>query len=394
MKVVLSNPSHPEYGVATIPFPIPKTGYDNCIFSLTALDIGDVLTADCKVEEISEDSPIFQRFVGGTVNVDELDYLVKRLDSFDKRELAKFNAVAMSQNLHEIKDLINLTFCCQNVPIVQDFTDLEKVGRDYYMDKNGGTMTMESAQNIDFKKAALDLFRMGIGKVTAFGVIYDKGFVLEQLYDGRRFPQYRYEDCVMEVEVSTAKDLVDNTTPACYCLPMSALQLERAMQRDGFSDTGEMNLRFYESNLPVEVDVLLDFEAESLADLNAMCQTVADFTAEDYVKLGAAARFTKPATVTALQNLAQQLDLFDFIPGIQTPQEYGKHMIMESGHFEYDENLASYYNFEKYGAERMGQEYGEFNERGYISYHGAVSISELLSGINCERMEMSMGGMA
>src|SRR5574344_1951153 len=194
MNVVFSNPGHPEYGVATIPFPIPKADYGNCLFTLTALDIGNVLTADCKVEEISEDSPVFQRLVGSTVNVDELDYLVKRMDSFDKRELAQFHAVAISQNIHEVKDLINLTFCCQNVPIVQDFTDLEKVGRDYYMDKSGGTMSMEDTQNIDFKKAALDLFRMGIGKVTPFGVVYDKGFSLEQLYDGRRFPQYRYED--------------------------------------------------------------------------------------------------------------------------------------------------------------------------------------------------------
>lgn len=394
MKVVLSNSSHPEYGVATIPFPIPKADYDNCIFTLTALDIGDVLAADCKVEEISEDSPVFQRLVGSTINVDELDYLVKRLDSFDKRELAKFNAVAMSQNIHEIKDLISLTFCCQHVPIVQDFTDLEKTGQHCYMDKNGGTMTIEDAQHIDFKKEALKLLLNEEGKVTQYGVIYDKGFALEQLYDGRRFPQYRYEDCVMEVEVTTAKNLAGNTTPACYCLPMSALQLERTMQRNGFADCAELELRFMESSLPVEVDVLLDFESETLADLNAMCHAVADFSAEDYAKLGAAARFTKPATASALQNLAQQLDLFDFIPGIQTPQEYGKHMIMESGHFEYDENLASYYNFEKYGAERMGQEYGEFNERGYISYHGAVSISELLSGINCERIEMSMGGMA
>ncbi len=394
MNVVFSNPGHPEYGVATIPFPIPKADYGNCLFTLTALDIGNVLTADCKVEEISEDSPVFQRLVGSAVNVDELDYLVKRMDSFDKRELAQFHAVAISQNFHEVKDLINLTFCCQNVPIVQDFTDLQKVGQHCYMVKNGGAMTMEDAQSIDFKKEALKLLLNEEGKVTQYGVIYDEGFALEQLYEGRRFPQYRYEDCVMEVEVTTAKEIAENITPVCHALPMSAMQLERAMQRDGFADGEELELRFMESNLPVEVDVLLDFESESLADLNAMCQAAADFTAEDYAKLGAAARFTKPATATALQNLAQQLDLFDFIPGIQTPQEYGKHMIMESGHFEYDENLAGYYNFEKYGVERMEQEYGEFNERGYISYHGAVSIPELLGGVDCERMDMTMGGMA
>lgn len=393
MKAVLSNPSHPKYGVATIPFPIPKTDYDNCIFTLAALGIGDVLSADCKVEEISEPSPVFQRMVGSAVNVDELDYLAKRLDSFDKRELAQFHAVAIGQDIHEIKDLINLTFCFQNVPIVQDFSDLEKVGRNCYMDRNDGASLTE-IESIDFKQEALKLLLNEDGKVTQFGVIYDKGFALEQLYDGRYFPQYRYEDCVLEVEVTTAKTFAANITPPCYALPMSVTQLERAMQRDGFADGEELDLRFMESNLPVEVDILLDFESKSLAGLNAMCLMVADFSAENYAKLGAAAQLTKPTTAEALQNLAQQLDLFDFIPGIQTPQEYGRHMIMESGHFEYDENLAGYYDFQKYGTERMEQEYGEFNDRGYISYHGEVSIAELLDGMDCGRLDMTMRGMA
>lgn len=391
MKVNLSNLNHPEYGVLTISFPIPKEQYDSTIHLLAGLNIGDAIQCDCKVEGIQCDSPIFKRLESTNINVDELDYLAKRLDSFDCREMAKFGAVAISQNIYAIRALINLTFCCQNVPIVQDFTDLEKVGRCCYMDRNGGALLTE-AKALDFKKEALKLLLNEDGKVTQYGVIYDKGFVLEQLYDGRRFPQYHYEDCVMEVEVSTAKDSADNVNPAHYCLPMSALQLERAMLRDGLV-AEKINLRFYESNLPIEIDALLSFEGESLSDLNAMCRAVVDFTTEDYAKLGAAVRFAKPTTASALQNLAQQLDLFDFIPKIQTPAEYGKHMIMESGHFEYDENLASYYNFEKYGTVRMAQEYGEFNERGYISYHGVVSIPELLDGVDCQRIEMTMGGM-
>ena len=31
MSAVLSNPSHPEYGVATIPFPIPRNQYTHCM---------------------------------------------------------------------------------------------------------------------------------------------------------------------------------------------------------------------------------------------------------------------------------------------------------------------------------------------------------------------------
>ena len=52
IQAVLSNPSHPEYGVATIPFPIPRDQYAHCMELLEALEIGDAVKADCKVEEI------------------------------------------------------------------------------------------------------------------------------------------------------------------------------------------------------------------------------------------------------------------------------------------------------------------------------------------------------
>ena len=49
MSAVLSNPSHPEYGVATIPFPIPRDQYAHCMELLEALEIVDAVKADCKV---------------------------------------------------------------------------------------------------------------------------------------------------------------------------------------------------------------------------------------------------------------------------------------------------------------------------------------------------------
>ena len=51
-QAVLSNRDHPEYGVATIPFPIPRDQYAHCMELLEALEIGDAVKADCKVEKI------------------------------------------------------------------------------------------------------------------------------------------------------------------------------------------------------------------------------------------------------------------------------------------------------------------------------------------------------
>ena len=59
IQAVLSNPSHPEYGVATIPFPIPRDQYAHCMEMLEALEIGDALKADSMIAGIDSDRPIW-----------------------------------------------------------------------------------------------------------------------------------------------------------------------------------------------------------------------------------------------------------------------------------------------------------------------------------------------
>ena len=59
MSAVLSNPGHPEYGVATIPFPIPHDQYAHCMELLEALEIGDAVKADRMIAGIDSDRPIW-----------------------------------------------------------------------------------------------------------------------------------------------------------------------------------------------------------------------------------------------------------------------------------------------------------------------------------------------
>ena len=133
IQAVLGNPHHPEYGVATIPFPIPHDQYAHCMELLEALEIGDAVKADCQVQEINSFYSVLKRTEMLTVNVEELNYLAKRLDSFDTGEAAQFQAMAHKLELFELKDLINLTFCCQQATVITDFSDLSAVGRDHYM---------------------------------------------------------------------------------------------------------------------------------------------------------------------------------------------------------------------------------------------------------------------
>ena len=88
MQMALSNAVHPEYGVVTIPFPIPEEEYGHCLELLEALEIGNAVNRDCKVQEVQDGPPILKRLEGSRVNLDELDYLAKRLDSSDINEAA------------------------------------------------------------------------------------------------------------------------------------------------------------------------------------------------------------------------------------------------------------------------------------------------------------------
>ena len=73
IQAVLGNPNHPEYGVATIPFPIPHDQYAHCMELLEALEIGDAVKTDCKVEKIDSFYTVLKRAEMLTVNVEELN---------------------------------------------------------------------------------------------------------------------------------------------------------------------------------------------------------------------------------------------------------------------------------------------------------------------------------
>ncbi len=167
IKAVLSNPRCPGYGLVTVPFPIPDQECDQTMELLSGLKIGDALEQDCRVDELDIWYGVLDTLNGTAVKVDELDYLAKRLDSFCEDESSQFQVMAHKLGLFDIRDFINLTFCCGQATVITDFSDLEAVGRSHFMNLHGGGEA-----------------------VTPYGVVYDNGLRLEQLYDGRQFPAY------------------------------------------------------------------------------------------------------------------------------------------------------------------------------------------------------------
>ena len=391
IHAVLGNPNHPEYGVATIPFPIPHDQYAHCMELLEALEIGDAVKADCQAQEINSFYSVLKRTEMLTVNVEELNYLAKRLDGFDIGEAAQFQAMAHKLELLELKDFINLTFCCQEATVITDFSDLAAVGRDHYMNLHSGSATAAELEALNGEEMALRLIESGSGTITPYGVIYDNGMKLEQVYDGQFFPCYYYEPRATMVAATPKSEPEDTEHITWLYLPMAQEEIDRVLQRSGIADSADARLRLEHSQLPDEVNVLLDMEHESLEDLNALAQATGTLSTDNIKKLGAAVTLAKPLNAEQVKNLAENLDLFDFAPDAHSPAEYGKYMIQQSGHFDYDANLDDFYDYEGYALQRINNEDGMFTDRGYIAYRGYFSIEEVMDGSQGGSMEM--GGM-
>ena len=159
IQAVISNKQHQEYGVMTVPFPIPEEQYTEILDMLGQLSLGDGFLPVCHVDELHGDVPILKRLEGTEVNIDELDYLAKRLDSFTDNELAQFQSMAYKDGYTRVPALISLTFCCQCATVVTDFSNLEALGRQHYMNLNEGGVSVGEMERQDFRHIALDLLQ-------------------------------------------------------------------------------------------------------------------------------------------------------------------------------------------------------------------------------------------
>ena len=397
-EATLKNRSSAHFAPVTITFPIPEDQYEQAILALKKSQIGDAGVQDCLIDNVrAVNYPALVRMTGTLANVDELDWLGKQLESLDRYELLQFNAAVERFGLSAADELIDLSFCARDVTVISDFSDLERVGRKHYLTVNGAADTKE-LENLDGKETALALISGRPGYVTRYGVVYDNGIKLEQAYDRRYLPPiWMAANSILELKIrATGED--DPKKQEWVQLPASRMKLERAMLRVGIASCGEMQMLVTDSRFPDEVNCALDFERESPFELNQLCHACSGFKEQNFVKLGAVCQMAKPTCAANIRQLAENLDQFDFAPNVHTPEELGKYMIQQSGHYEYDENLEDFYNYGDYGVKRMLQEDGVFVDRGYVSYHGTLTLDELMRDDPAEsyhqEQEANMEGMA
>ena len=327
MDVWFSNPAQPENEAVKVSFPIPEDDYERIIGQLGEIGIGDAAAQDCKVDKI--DNPVYwclTSLVGQQVNVDELDYLTKRLENLE----SEYNYPAMAEKLglKDIRDFINLTLIADDTTIIRRFDDMgvwEKEGKTHFMTVNGGC-TREQLRKLDGIDIITNLIATGTGTVTQCGVIFDNGHELPDIYRGGPFPEHHERPDVLYGRIAQEPypDLMEN--PTVLYFPMSDLRLERAMKRGGLKHGRGLTLVLDNDDCPPQVlDAMgdrwtIDADSPALRDINAMCAAIQPLTDAQKRKLDVVIDMAKPVDMNQIRRLAENLDQFVVHPHVSAEE--------------------------------------------------------------------------
>ena len=150
-----------------------------------------------------------------TTSIEELNFLAKRLNSMNRQEQIAFDALTEKyfsnigrEDIASVKDLINLTYGLDTIPMVQDINDLEELGR--FAVVNDFITDLEDVPNSALKY--LDYEVIGQEQMEK-----DDGFFIDgcyvavgeygypEVYDGVNIPQTEeFENAVFRLLVSKA----------------------------------------------------------------------------------------------------------------------------------------------------------------------------------------------
>lgn len=319
------------------------------------------------IDGVVYDSDMNEVLKGKECNIDELNFLFKRMDSFDAKERKVFFASAFAENTETIAELINLSFNTHCYSLVSDFNNLETVGKDLYLSEKQAVAVKE-LEELDGESFAIGVIKNNTNsRITPYGVLYKNSNVPEQIYNGKQFPPYHWKESVATIQL-TAK----GANEFIY-LPCSDVEIEKALIRLETPYLHDCEVTILDENFSKEVldiisaDTVPLIKIDTLNKLAGYYKEIGSHDIEYFEKL---MDYVKPRTVEDIFALADSMYEFELFDSIKSAESYGRYMICDSGHFEYDSNLEDYIDFKRYGQEKMAHDFGAFSEKGYITYHG------------------------
>lgn len=326
------------------------------------------------VEEVIEPKELERFFEHRFIDLDELNFLAKRMESFSESEMLQFYGAAPLEGHLTVKDLINTTFNLGRYTLIRDLTDMHKVGVTHMLNVHGA-LTPEELNSPYMETVGKDLICSGKGVPTEFGLVFiNEGVEFAEVYDGTTFPEYYYKEALATVRLSHGEK-----TEYLY-LPDDDLAISKALHRLGCQSFEDCNAELEMSEkTPMTIDNISQsvLDGEGIYRLNSFLKVVDK--CEDLRKLDAVIEYAKAEDSESLIQFSNRLDDFIVVLGQYNPEGVGRYWIDEVDMLEYDSDLEDYINFAAYGETVMNGHVGDILlHHGYVCLKPGLDLTDIL----------------
>lgn len=316
------------------------------------------------------------------VNLDEINYLAKRMDSFDQKELFSFFAAIETGDYLSTKDLINLTFNQTCYTLIRDVSNLKNIGYNRVLSSRG-CIGVDELEKMDLEKIGRELLSSGKGIPTKYGLLFrNEDVAFETLYKGKGFPAYYYTGEEV-LGVAIEKDGEQNY----IYFPCEETEINRAVQRIGASDISECSksIDFCGGDREWENyfnDLLQKNDIESVNAISSAVNRLganSEAISDNLYKLSSVMEFagvTFDDTEKVIR-LAEGLEEFEYYREIGNDYNLGMKLI-ENEIGEAAEKIDDYIDYEKYAQDFLEERGGSYTKYGDVVYLREQTLDEIL----------------
>ena len=317
------------------------------------------------------------------VDLDEVNFLAKRMYSFFGDEEYRFYEALKSEGFDTLPDLINLSFNLNRYPLIQDISDMGKVGREYLLAVNG-CLPADDADDPKYAAFGRKLIQSGNGVFTEHGLFFiDEGTPFERVYDGQSFPPYVYEPmlCFLRAEYN-------GKTEYLY-LPCEDEAIDKAFARLGASTPDDVELSWEDHCIESEKWVERFKEIASEEGVYELNRLAAAVNGVDMEKLWAVAEYAEAEDARQLARLAKNIDCFTVIENTANYSDVGRYVVDHNDCYAMPPELEKYFDFGAFGEHIAKKYYGKFVGGNFIYNDTDTSLLDILY----QDEPMTMGGM-
>ena len=329
-----------------------------------------------------------KRLVTDFVDADELNFLAKRLDGFDRNELNTFEAVCEARAPHSLTEIINVTYNIHNYTLVQDMSSMESIGRTHFKAVHIGWNPGEM-ENVNLAEIGRELMNSGKGKMTEKGMLFEhEGAKFINEYDGHNFPEYLYDPCRIFVE------LKKEDRKEYLHLPTHELAINKALKRLGATNIDECSIKLEDKETDnLWFERIQDITAsENLYAANNVLRAVERAEKNNELdKLEAVINFADRYDSASIIKLEDNIDNFRYFDNVYDKEGLGRALIDENDDYYIDEDIEEFFMFEQYAESVMDECDCKFCDNGTVLLEG-LTLAEILGEDN-QSEEMTMGGM-